>query len=168
MALDLLTHEIVAKATVMGERRWRLDAAADVVVDADRHRLTEAVMNLVHNAVMHTSTGDTIAVGSSATASEWRIWVRDSGVGLPPTPTSSSPTCVEMSPAPATRGRASAWPSCGSSRSRTGGTCSSTACRDWGRRSRSSSPVLPRAGQAEAADEGADTVPVQDPSGGPA
>ena len=83
MALDLLTHEIVAKATVMGDRRWRLDAAADVVVDADRHRLTEAVMNLVHNAVMHTSPGDTIAVGSSATASEWRIWVRDSGVGLP-------------------------------------------------------------------------------------
>jgi two-component system OmpR family sensor kinase len=82
-ALDLLTHEIVAKATVMGDRRWRLDAAADVVVDADRHRLTEAVMNLVHNAVMHTGPGDTIAVGSSATASEWQLWVRDSGVGLP-------------------------------------------------------------------------------------
>lgn len=86
MALDLLTHEIVAKATVMGDRRWRLDAAADVVVAADRHRLTEAVMNLVHNAVMHTSTADTIAVGSSATASEWRIWVRDSGLGLPGDP----------------------------------------------------------------------------------
>ncbi len=83
LALDLLTHEIVAKATVMGDRRWRLDAAADVVVDADRHRLTEAVMNLVHNAVMHTDPGDTIAVGSSVTASDWRIWVRDSGVGLP-------------------------------------------------------------------------------------
>jgi two-component system, OmpR family, sensor kinase len=86
MALDLLTHEIVAKATVTADRRWRLDSTADVVVDADRHRLTEAVMNLVHNAVMHTSPGDTIAVGSSATASEWRIWVRDSGVGLPDDP----------------------------------------------------------------------------------
>ncbi|HSF97300.1 MAG TPA: HAMP domain-containing sensor histidine kinase [Ornithinibacter sp.] len=82
-ALDLLTHEIVAKATVTGDRRWRLDAAADVVVDADRHRLTEAVMNLVHNAVMHTGPGDTVAVGSSATESEWQLWVRDSGVGLP-------------------------------------------------------------------------------------
>ncbi|WP_404391914.1 ATP-binding protein [Humibacillus xanthopallidus] len=86
LALDLLTHELVAKSTVMGRRHWALDAAADVTVLADRHRLTEAVMNLVHNAVMHTSERDTIAIGTAADGDEWQLWVRDTGVGLPAEP----------------------------------------------------------------------------------
>ncbi|GAA4410326.1 ATP-binding protein [Fodinibacter luteus] len=83
MALDLFTHEVVAKAAVTADRVWRLDAAAEDTVTADRHRVTEAVMNLVHNAVMHTDVGDVVAIGSASTDSEWRIWVRDTGIGLP-------------------------------------------------------------------------------------
>jgi signal transduction histidine kinase len=79
----LFTHELVAKSTVMAERVWRLDAAADVTTLADRHRITEAVMNLVHNAVMHTSPTDVVAIGSATAGDHWSLWVRDTGIGLP-------------------------------------------------------------------------------------
>jgi signal transduction histidine kinase len=48
----------------------------------DRHRLTESVMNLVHNAVQHTVGHDTIAIGSSVADGEIRLWVRDTGFGI--------------------------------------------------------------------------------------
>ena len=53
---------------------------------ADRHRLTEAVMNLAHNAVQHTDSHDTIAIGTSVVGNEVRIWVRDTGTGSRPRP----------------------------------------------------------------------------------
>jgi two-component system, OmpR family, sensor kinase len=79
---ELLTHELVAKATALAPRRWSLDAVGVGSVFADRQRLTEAVMNLAHNAVQHTVAHDSIAIGTSATANEARIWVRDSGSGI--------------------------------------------------------------------------------------
>jgi two-component system, OmpR family, sensor kinase len=48
----------------------------------DRHRLTEAVMNLAHNAVQHTDESDTIAIATSGTEDEVRFWVRDTGTGI--------------------------------------------------------------------------------------
>jgi two-component system, OmpR family, sensor kinase len=80
--LELLTHELVAKATALAPRRWSLDSVGTGTVFADRQRLTEAVMNLAHNAVQHTVAHDSIAIGTSSTASEARIWVRDSGSGI--------------------------------------------------------------------------------------
>jgi signal transduction histidine kinase len=80
--LELFSHELVAKASALGPRRWILDYTADGTVPADRHRLTEAVMNLAHNAVQHTLVDDTIAVGTSLTEDELRIWVRDTGPGI--------------------------------------------------------------------------------------
>jgi two-component system, OmpR family, sensor kinase len=79
---ELLTHELVAKATALAPRRWSLDSVGTGTVFADRQRLTEAVMNLAHNAVQHTVAHDSIAIGTSSTASEARIWVRDSGSGI--------------------------------------------------------------------------------------
>jgi two-component system, OmpR family, sensor kinase len=80
--LEPLTHELIAKAAALAARTWIVDDSADVSVLADRHRLTEAVMNLAHNAVQHTADHHTIAVGSSATEDEVRIWVRDTGFGI--------------------------------------------------------------------------------------
>jgi two-component system, OmpR family, sensor kinase len=81
--LGLLAHELVSKANALAPRRWRLDQTADGVrVLADRHRLTEAVMNLAHNAVQHTHPDDIIAIGTSVSADEARIWVRDTGRGV--------------------------------------------------------------------------------------
>ena len=50
---------------------------------ADRHRLTEAVINLADNAVQHTEDTETVALGAAVTGGEFRIWVRDTGCGVP-------------------------------------------------------------------------------------
>ncbi|HEX2292850.1 MAG TPA: ATP-binding protein [Gaiellaceae bacterium] len=81
--LALIAHELVAKASALGPRHWVLDHAAGGTVLADRHRLTEAVMNLAHNAVQHTTADDTIAIGTALTNEEALIWVRDTGTGVP-------------------------------------------------------------------------------------
>jgi two-component system, OmpR family, sensor kinase len=80
--IEMLTDELIAKASALAARNWTLDATAEGVVFADRHRLTEAVMNLAHNAVQHTDDDDTIAIGSSLEADEARVWVRDTGTGI--------------------------------------------------------------------------------------
>lgn len=50
---------------------------------ADRQRLTQAVMQLAQNAAQHTEQGDRIALGSSLRNGEARVWVRDTGPGIP-------------------------------------------------------------------------------------
>ncbi|WP_231482749.1 sensor histidine kinase [Nocardioides sp. URHA0020] len=79
-----LTSELVAKARGLGDRTWLADGAAEVKFVGDPQRLTQAVLQLADNAVKHTAAGDTIAIGSSATATEVLLWVRDSGPGVPP------------------------------------------------------------------------------------
>ena len=82
--LDLLTHELFAKARTLGVRRWVVDQADVALIHADSHRLTSAVMNLAQNAVKHTSGQDAIAIGSAAEGDQVRIWVRDEGEGIEP------------------------------------------------------------------------------------
>jgi two-component system, OmpR family, sensor kinase len=77
-----LSRELVSKATALDARTWELERAATGTFFADRHRLTEAVMNLAHNAVQHTTAADTIAIGSSLVDGEVRFWVRDTGEGI--------------------------------------------------------------------------------------
>jgi two-component system, OmpR family, sensor kinase len=82
LELGRLTHELFAKAGSLAERRWVLDAVADEVVEADRDRLTEAMLNLLENAVAHTDPGAEIGLGTSSDPDEVRLWVRDTGVGI--------------------------------------------------------------------------------------
>ncbi len=77
------TAELAGKARALASREWEVDAVGDSALYADRHRLTEAVMNLVDNAVQHTVVGDRIAIGTAIDGDEVRIWVRDTGVGVP-------------------------------------------------------------------------------------
>nr|WP_246401238.1 HAMP domain-containing sensor histidine kinase [Jiangella mangrovi] len=77
-----LTVELLAKAGALGSRTWLLDGVGEGTVLVDRHRLTEAVLNLAHNAVNHTRSDQVVAVGSSRTDHEWRLWVRDTGTGI--------------------------------------------------------------------------------------
>ena len=79
---ELLCQELVAKASALGERDWRLDDAPAGTFVADKHRLTEATLNLAHNAVNHTEAGDEIGIGVQLAEDVVRIWVRDSGVGV--------------------------------------------------------------------------------------
>ena len=79
--LDLLTDELMAKARKLAPRDWQLEHIGAGLLRADRQRVTQAVMNLAHNAVQHTSEGDTIALGSSLDG-DVRIWVADTGPGI--------------------------------------------------------------------------------------
>lgn len=79
-----LTVSVVAKARALGARRWRVDEVAEARLPADRHRLTQALMQLVANAVRHTGDDDLIAVGSAVRDGRVELWVRDSGPGVAP------------------------------------------------------------------------------------
>ena len=70
------------KAVALGPRRWHVDARAEVEIEADRQRLRQALLQLADNAVRFTAPGATVAVGSSATDDEVRLWVRDDGPGV--------------------------------------------------------------------------------------
>jgi two-component system, OmpR family, sensor kinase len=78
----LIAHELVAKASALGDRTWRLDQTSAGMFVADRDRLTEAVLNLADNALKHTQVGDTIAIGVQIVGDEVRVWVQDTGMGV--------------------------------------------------------------------------------------
>ncbi|TDE88455.1 HAMP domain-containing histidine kinase [Occultella glacieicola] len=78
----LLTDEVLTKARPLGDRRWTLDGLADVTAEIDPRRITQALLQLASNAVKFSEPGSTIALGSSATNTEVRLWVRDEGVGI--------------------------------------------------------------------------------------
>ncbi len=77
-----LTADLFAKVRALGDRQWRLDGSAVGEVRLDRQRLTQAVLNLVRNAVEHTVAGAEIGIGSSIGGGELRFWVRDTGPGI--------------------------------------------------------------------------------------
>lgn len=77
-----LTDELVAKASALGDRGWIMDERARGEIVCDRHRLTQAVMQLAENAVRHTSAGDEIGLGTAVSEDEARLWVRDTGPGV--------------------------------------------------------------------------------------
>ena len=79
-----LTDELLTKASPIGTREWLLESQAVGVVVCDRHRLTQALMQLAQNAVDHTEDGDAIRLGSSIEGSDARFWVRDQGTGIAP------------------------------------------------------------------------------------
>ena len=81
--LDLLTHEVFAKARLLGDRAWVLEGTGIGLLNADPQRLTQAITNLASNAANHTSPGEPIWIGSALNAHEARIWVRDEGPGIP-------------------------------------------------------------------------------------
>jgi signal transduction histidine kinase len=78
-ALDLY-HEVAdAKGVTVAA-----DAAADVVVMADRTRLEQAAANLIDNAIKYTPPGGQVFVETGAENGRAFLRVRDSGPGIPP------------------------------------------------------------------------------------
>ena len=78
-----LTEEVHAKAGALAPRDWRLESVGRGLVVADRQRLTQAIMQLAQNAAQHTVDGVPIVLGSVIADREARLWVRDSGPGIP-------------------------------------------------------------------------------------
>jgi signal transduction histidine kinase len=83
VSLEPFTQTVLAKARGLGDRSWRLDGAGDAIVPMDEQRITQAVLQLADNAVKHTEPGDEIAIGSATGGGRARIWVRDTGPGVP-------------------------------------------------------------------------------------
>lgn len=92
--------DLMSRAEALGHRRWVVDEAPRpglVAGEADGDRLMQAVLNLAANAVQHTNDGDEIGIGVAAVGRPWtelppgasapphsvRIWVRDTGSGVP-------------------------------------------------------------------------------------
>lgn len=81
--LDVLTEELFRKASPIPGREWRLESRGVGRILADRQRLTQAVMNLLRNAAVHTPSDATISLGSEIRDGTAYIWVSDTGQGVP-------------------------------------------------------------------------------------
>jgi signal transduction histidine kinase len=58
--LTELTSDLDAKVRALGERHWQLEAIGEGTVRVDPQRITQAMVQLAHNAVQHTKSGDVI------------------------------------------------------------------------------------------------------------
>lgn len=79
-----LTADVYVKARTLGERDWQLAEVADREAELDPQRITQAMVQLAQNAVQHTTTGQTIRIGSRAEGSSVELYVVDSGPGVQP------------------------------------------------------------------------------------
>lgn len=77
-----LVVETLSKARTLGSRQWVIDGVAEATITGDAQRLTQALMQLLSNAVAHTSIGDRISVGSRIDSTRAVLWVTDSGTGI--------------------------------------------------------------------------------------
>ena len=77
-----LTDELLVKAEAMGSREWVLERSGRGLIEADRQRITQALLELARNAINHTADGDRILIGSRVASGEAHFWVTDSGPGI--------------------------------------------------------------------------------------
>jgi two-component system OmpR family sensor kinase len=82
VALDPLLQSLAAQGPHLGERDWRVEALPGGRVFADQDRLTQVFLNLMQNAVSHTSPGQVIALGGAREKEGVQLWVRDEGEGM--------------------------------------------------------------------------------------
>jgi two-component system, OmpR family, sensor kinase len=71
------------RAAALAPRGWLLTSIGDATLSGDPDMLAQALLNLARNAAQHTGEGARIEVGSAAGDGEARVWVRDSGPGVP-------------------------------------------------------------------------------------
>jgi two-component system, OmpR family, sensor kinase len=79
----VVADDVFAKVRGLAERDWVLERGAGGWLVGDRRRLEQALINLTHNAVQHTAEGDRIALGAAVDGGDARLWVADTGPGVP-------------------------------------------------------------------------------------
>ncbi len=87
IALDLqaLIHATLASYEPLASERGLVlvDESSVVTMPADADLLGQLLTNLIDNAVTHTPAGGSIAVGCASENGQARIWVADTGTGIP-------------------------------------------------------------------------------------
>ena len=83
---EVVTEAVQAAAPGAAQQGATLDGSAPAgpPVLADRARLVQVIDNLIANAVKFTAEGGQVRVTAAVEGREWRIDVRDSGIGIPP------------------------------------------------------------------------------------
>jgi two-component system OmpR family sensor kinase len=83
--VDDLLLSVLDKVTPLGDRRWQLEETSGVRARLDPERVTQALVQLVANALRFTDDGGVIALGARVGPDHAvRIWVRDEGTGIEP------------------------------------------------------------------------------------
>lgn len=82
--VDLLTEQVFEKAQTLGDREWSLDSQARTVVPLDAQRITQAWLQLAHNAVKFSDPGSAISLGSAVHRTTLYLWAKDAGAGISP------------------------------------------------------------------------------------
>jgi two-component system OmpR family sensor kinase len=78
-----LVREVLDKVRGLAPRDWQLRSCRGVSLTGDRQRLQQALINLAHNAVQYTGVQDRIVIGAGADEQGARLWVADTGPGVP-------------------------------------------------------------------------------------
>ncbi|WP_344810609.1 HAMP domain-containing sensor histidine kinase [Microlunatus aurantiacus] len=78
---DLLAG-VLDKVIALGDRRWLIESTSNEVVQLDPQRITQALIQLVANALKFTEPGSVVALGGRIYGPEVRLWVRDEGIGI--------------------------------------------------------------------------------------
>lgn len=83
--LEPLVRTVLEKCRALGLRDWVLDGCPDALVEIDDQRITQALLEMAHNAVKHTDEGDQIGLGGRVRPDgRLEVWVRDTGQGVDP------------------------------------------------------------------------------------
>ena len=84
VAVDELVDDVADKARGLGDREWRVQSRADVQALLDPQRVTQALVQLCHNAAGVTGPGDVVRLGSAeGPRGTVQLWVSDEGPGVP-------------------------------------------------------------------------------------
>jgi two-component system OmpR family sensor kinase len=78
-----VVREVFDKVRRLAPRDWRLESRDGGRLLGDRERLQQALINLAHNAVLYTREEDCIAMGAAVDERGARLWVTDTGPGVP-------------------------------------------------------------------------------------
>lgn len=81
--LEQWSDEVLVKASSLGDRNFEINSASGPI-HADRQRLTQALLQLVENAVKHTSPKDKIRIDIRSQDQQFVLSVSDSGSGIDP------------------------------------------------------------------------------------
>lgn len=79
----MLIDSVFARVTPLAPRSWALSVDDIGEAQLDEQRIIQALVQLVDNAVKHTTEGQRIEIGADRTANTVEFWVADEGTGIP-------------------------------------------------------------------------------------